>query len=57
MFLKDRIASTLADKCSKETIVKNLTSENLRLSNKLEMLESKERTAEVLKSELSNIES
>jgi hypothetical protein len=23
MFLKDRIASTLADKCSKETIVKS----------------------------------
>jgi len=57
MFLKDKIASTLADKCTKETIVKNLTSENLRLSNKLEITESKERTAEVLRSELTFMES
>ena len=55
--MKDKIASTLADKCTKETIVKNLTSENLRLSNKLEITESKERTAEVLRSELTFMES
>jgi len=56
IFLKEKIAMSIQEKQTKDAIVKSLTCENLRLTNMVEILESKERMLDVFKGEIQFLE-